>query len=160
MHAKPPKTALPKTKPPREQSPARQRGGQPGNRNGQRHGLMGGQVPKGCEYVQNRVNALRRNVEDAVLAAKGEIGIVDAAAINSILKWERHGLLAAHWLRHEADKLSPGDRLRFSEAIAKASDARDKSIRSLGLDRDAGDNVLDALYARLPAPVENTDESA
>ncbi len=53
---------------------------------------------------------------------------MDAAAINSILKWERHGLLAAHWLRHEADKLSPSDRLRFSEAIAKASDNRDRNI--------------------------------
>jgi hypothetical protein len=73
-------------------------------------------------------------VEAALMAAKGEISIVDAAAINSILKWERHGLLAAHWLRHEAEKLSASDRLRFSEAIAKASDNRDRNIASLGLD--------------------------
>jgi hypothetical protein len=51
-----------------------------------------------------------------------------------VLKWERHGLLAAHWLRREAATLSASDRLKFSEAIAKASDARDKAIRSLGLD--------------------------
>jgi hypothetical protein len=105
-----------------------------GNTNAQRHGLRGGKLPKGCQYIENRVNALRRQVETAVIEAKGEIGVVDAAAINSVLKWERHGLLAAHWLRHEADKLTAAERLKFSEAIAKASDARDRNIRALGLD--------------------------
>src|SRR5262245_37128727 len=82
-----------------------------GNTNAQRHGLTGGQLPKGCKYIENRVNALRRQVEAAIVALKGEISLVDAAAVNSILKWERHGMLAAHWLRKEADKLSAGDRL-------------------------------------------------
>lgn len=99
-----------------------------------RYGLVGGKLPKGCQYIENRVNGLRRQVESAIVELKGEIGIVDAANVNSILKWERHGLLAAHWLRHEAGKLSPTERLKFSEAIAKASDARDRAIRSLGLD--------------------------
>lgn len=123
-------------------------GAKPDNANAQRHGMRGGKLPKGCQYIENRVNALRRQVEAAIIEARGQITIVDAAAVNSILKWERHGLLAAHWLRREADKLSAGDRLRFSEAIAKASDNRDKNIRALGLDRDAADSVLDALYAR------------
>jgi hypothetical protein len=105
-----------------------------GNANAMRHGMRGGKLPAGCQYIEQRVNSLRRQVEAAIVEAKGEIGIVDAAAVNSILKWERHGLLAAHWLRKEADKLSAADRLRFSEAIAKASDARDRNIRSLGLD--------------------------
>ncbi len=101
--------------------------------NAQRHGMKGGKLPAGCAYVENRVNSLRRQIEDAVVELKGEINIVDAAAINSILKWERHGLLAAHWLRKQVDELSAGDRLRFSEAIAKASDNRDRNIRMLGL---------------------------
>ena len=99
-----------------------------------RHGLRGSKLPSGCKYIEHRVNALRRQCEDAVLELKGEVNIIDAAAINSILKWERHGLLAAHWLRHEVDNLSPSDRLKFSESIAKASDSRDKNIRALGLD--------------------------
>lgn len=119
-----------------------------GNTNRMRHGLAGGKLPAGCQYIENRVNSLRRQVEAAVIELKGEIGILDAAAVNSILKWERHGLLAAHWLRKEAAKLSPSDRLKFSEAIAKASDARDKAIRSLGLDRDKADDVLVALYKK------------
>ena len=104
-----------------------------GSANGLRHGMAGGKLPKGCQYVENRVNNLRRQVEAAVVKLKGEINIVDAAAINSILKWERYSLLAAHWLRHEAERLTPSDRLRFSEAIAKGSDNRDRNIRLLGL---------------------------
>lgn len=105
-----------------------------GSANATRHGMRGSKLPKGCKYVEGRVNALRRTMEEAVLALRSEITILDAAAINSILKWERHGLLAAHWLRHEIDSLSATDRLKFSEAIAKASDNRDKAIKSLGLD--------------------------
>ncbi len=126
------------------------RSGPPGNANRHRHGMHGSKLPKGCEYIEKRVNiSPPPRSSAALLDAKGEIGIVDAAAINSVLKWERHGLLAAHWLRKEADKLSASDRLRFSEAIAKASDNRDKNIRSLCLDRDQADNLLDALYARV-----------
>ena len=98
-----------------------------------RHGMQGGKLPKGCQHIENKVNSLRRQVEAALLAAKGTIDFVDAAAVNSILKWERHGLLAATWLRREAESLSANDRLKFSEAIAKASDNRDKALRSLNL---------------------------
>jgi hypothetical protein len=131
-----------------------------GSANAIRHGMKGSKLPKGCQYIENRVNSLRRQVEEALITVKGEINFVDAAAVNSILKWERHGLLAAHWLRHQIDKLSPSDRLKFSEAIAKASDNRDKAIRSLGLDRDKANDVLDALYSRaLPAPSSNGDDA-
>lgn len=122
-------------------------GGAKGNQNSTRHGMRGTKLPKGCQHIENAVNALRRRVEEAVLAAKGLIGVSDAAAINSILKWERHGLLAAYWLRKEAEKLSAADRLRFSEAVAKASDSRDRNIRALGLDRDASEVVFQRLYA-------------
>lgn len=115
-----------------------------GNTNAIRHGMRGSKLPVGCKYIEGRVNALRRMVEQALITQKGEIGIVEAAAVNTILKWERHGLLAAHWLRHEADSLSAGDRLKFSEAIAKASDNRDKAIKSLNLDKEV--SPWDRLY--------------
>jgi hypothetical protein len=104
------------------------------NRSHMRHGMFGSRLPDGCQYIEIRVNILRKQVEEAVVELKGEVGLLDAAAINSILKWERHGLLAAHWLREGIETLSASDRLRFSEAMAKASDARDKNIRLLGLD--------------------------
>ena len=119
-----------------------------GNRNALQHGLRRGKMPKGCEYIENRVNSLCRQVEDALLELKEGINIVDAASVNSILKWERHGLLAAHWLRHEAEKLSPTERLKFSEAIAKASDSRDKALRALNLDVKPEPVTLDSYLTK------------
>ena len=125
-----------------------------------KHGLRAelrvGKLPRKLQYVEHRINAFRRKLEEAVAAAKGEISIPDAAAINSSCKWERHGLLAQHWLRHEAENLNASDRLKFSEAIAKSSDQRDKNIRMLGLDRDSNANVLDALYSK--PKITDTDE--
>ena len=131
-----------------------------GNTNAVRHGMVGSKLPEGCRYIEHRVNALRRNMEQALLELRGEINIVDAATINSILKWEKHGLLASHWLRHQIDTLSALERLKFSEAIAKASDARDRNIRALGLDVKPDPWAeLDALPAvASDVPEDNTTE--
>jgi hypothetical protein len=102
------------------------------------------------------VNVLRRHLEALVIEVKGgEITVLDASAINGALRWERHALLAALWLRKECHKLSASDRLRYSEAMAVAGDKRDRCIRMLGLDREREDDLLDNLYKRprlLPAP--------
>ena len=52
------------------------------NRNALRHGLRAGKLPVKCQYIEHRINALRRQLEDAVIAVRTEIGIVDAANIN------------------------------------------------------------------------------
>lgn len=108
-----------------------------GNTNAARHYLRAGKLPKKLMYVEHRINGFRRHLEEQVAKSKnGEVSLVDAAAINSACKWERHGLLAQHWLRHEAENLSPSERLKFSAEIAKASDNRDKNLRLLGLDAE------------------------
>jgi len=117
------------------------------NRNHLRHGLRAGQLPQGAKYIEHRINSLRRQLEDAVLSNRGEIDILNAANINSAIKWERHGLLAQLWLRKEVDQLSPTERLKFSETIAKASDSRDRAIRLLDLDR----NVVNDAWALIDA---------
>lgn len=134
---------------PKDETPKRRGPGAPGKpksaehraaisqakvQHGLRAELRVGKLPRKLQYIEHRINAFRRKLEDAVVSVKGEVNITDAAAINSACKWERHGILAQHWLRHEAEKLSAGDRLKFSETIAKASDQRDKNIRLLGLD--------------------------
>lgn len=106
------------------------------NRNGMRHGLKAGKLPKDAQYIEVRLNQFRRTLEDAVIACRGEVSLVDAAAIQTCLRWERHAALAQRWLRIEGDKLKPVDLLKFSEAIAKASDARDRALRALNLDRE------------------------
>lgn len=105
-----------------------------GNDNAAYHYMRAGKLPPKLAYIEKRINGFRRHLTAAVEEIKGEVSLVDAAAINSACKWERHGMLALNWLRNEVDTLSVSDRLKFSEAIAKASDNRDKNLRSLGLD--------------------------
>ena len=111
-------------------------GAQKGNRNGLRHGLTAGKLPKGCQYLENQLNGFRRTLEDIVLSVKGEISLPDAASIQTALKWERHGALALRWLTKQGDSLKPMESLAFSREIAKASTERDKALCSIGLDRD------------------------
>jgi hypothetical protein len=125
--------------------------------------MQGNRLPPGTEYVERRVNALRRKLETIVVELKGTISVIDAAAIQGALRWERYACLAAHWLRKEASTLSASDRLRFAEAMAKGGDNRDRNIRLLGLDRDEEDTLLTDLYSRkprlLPGPEQKGEAS-
>lgn len=121
-----------------------------GNANNLRHGLRAGQLPRDAKYIEYRLNAFRRTLEQTVLAAKGEVTLPDAAAIQTCLRWERHACLAQRWLVKAGDTLKPEQRLNFSREIARASAERDKAIAALKLDRDARATAIDALY--LPAP--------
>jgi len=73
---------------------------------------------------------------------------MDAAIITTVMKWEAHGLKAAHWLRHEVDNLKPMERLHFSKEIAVAATNRDKALAMLDLDRDEREGIIDSLYKR------------
>ena len=157
----PDKSALGNTRPvfgknqPKHYCGKKGRSGPPiGTRNNLRHGLKSGQLPPGAKYIEHRLNALRRTLEDALIALNGEVTINNAAHIQSALRWERHAALAQRWLTKQYDELKPADRIKFSESVARASDCRDKAIRALNLDRDNQDNVLDALYSR---PTGNGD---
>ena len=109
-------------------------GGQPNNRNHLRHGLLAGKMPDGCKYIECRLNKFRRTLEDALIDLKGEVSIPDAAAVQTALKWERHGALALRWLRLECEKMKASERLAFSREIAMASTQRDRALMMLHLD--------------------------
>ena len=140
------------------------RGAPKGNRNGIRHGLTAGKLPLDCAHVEHNCGALRRQLEDAVMVARGQVTLLDAANITTAVKWERHGQLALRWLRVSGEKLKPTDQLTFSREIARASTERDKAIALLKLDRDTKDDVLDRLYMRqpaaLPAPAKGIDDAS
>ncbi|MCP4539188.1 MAG: hypothetical protein GY832_18785 [Chloroflexi bacterium] len=114
--------------------PKKKPGAPRNNRNAIRHGLKSGSLPKDCRYVENRLNDFRRKLEDAVLAAKGEVSIPDAACIQTAGRWERHAALAQRWLTKEYDNLKPLEKLKFSSEISRASAERDKSLKLLELD--------------------------
>lgn len=124
-----------------ERVPAKQKRG--GRAAYWRHGLRGTTFPPQLTWMKRTIDVFRREVERAVLVAKGEISLVDAATINTIYRMERHAQLATHWLTTHADELSPADKLKFSWEAARASAERDKALRSLGLDQRAAD-LIDA----------------
>lgn len=123
--------------PPEKPGEARTRvGAPPGNRNAIRHGLTCGRLPKGCSAIEKAMLQFRRAVEDQVAELRGgNISLYDAALINSAMRHERHAMLSQRWLwKASADELTVTDRIRFSSEIGKASDARDKALKLLGLD--------------------------
>lgn len=126
-----------------------------GSMNAFRHGLKCANLPKSCRYIFHRLNSLRRILEAAVLESKGEINMVDGAAINTAIRWERAAQLHERRYRLEPDKY-----LDSPDKAATASERRDKAIAALRIDRDVRDNLIDSLY-RLPAPNgKGTDEAA
>lgn len=117
-----------------------------GRFNANRHGLKAGKLPKDAKYIEVRLNIFRRELEAAVLSAKDEINIADAASVQTCIRWERHAMLAQRWLTKQYDELKPADRLNFSREIARASGERDKAIKALCLDSHAADDVIIKLY--------------
>lgn len=125
--------------------PSRKRGAPKRNKNAIRHGLTCGQLPKGCTWVATLANELRKSLEAAVVAAKGECSLYDAALVNSAVRWERHAMLAQRWLRVETT-LTIDQKLAFHREVAKASSERDKCLKELKLDA-TDTSLIDALYA-------------
>ncbi len=117
-----------------------------------KHGLTAGALPGGCGYVAKLTLAFRQSLEAAVLKAAGQIGVYEAALIQSACRWERHALLATRWLRLEADKMDRSERLAYSKAIADASTSRDRCLKELGLSAAARPDPWDILDGRQAAP--------
>jgi hypothetical protein len=132
-------------------------GGAPlGNRNNQRHGMRGSGLPKGCGHIRAATNVFRRQIESEVLAARGEITLVDSAYVNTAFRAERHAQLAMRWLTLEAENMSPADRLAYSREVVTASIARDKAIAALNLPRRPDADP----WRLLTPPVRNRDDAS
>ena len=67
----------------------KKRGPPKGSCNAFRHGLKSGSLPRSCRYIQWRLDALRRILEQAILANATEVTIQQAAAIITIMRWEK-----------------------------------------------------------------------
>ena len=117
------------------------------------HGLKAGKLPDDCKYIEIRINNFRRQLEDAVIAVRGEPTMTDAAHIQTALRWERHGCLAQRWLQKEYDKLKAADRLLFSREICRASAERDKAVRELKLTRDEVKDLWSVIDAKPQARI-------
>ncbi len=115
--------------------------------------MRAAQLPAGCGSIENATDQLRVALEDAVLAAKGQVDLGDAAAISTAVRAERLAALAAKWLRDKYDSLSADARLSYARETVKASEARDRAIRSLGIDAKSIEQYQrDQLYRDLYGP--------
>jgi len=144
------------------------RGGAPaGNRNRMQSGLSAvrgwltiGSLPKGASYIRRTLGRMRTELESAVLAMHGEITPYHAALIQSATRHEARSMLAGRWLRLEGAKASLADRLSLLATVTNASDARDKCLEKLGLDKRPGANpwaALDADSREPAAPAERAE---
>lgn len=124
--------------------------GSKGNRNALVHGkyayLAVGRLPPGASYIRRLLGAFQRATEAAVVEAHGEIPLTKAALIQSAVRHEGRAQLLTRWLR-ESD-LSLAERLAVLKEIGGATDARDRCLKLLDLDRqDAHDPAT--IYAEL-----------
>ena len=97
--------------------------------------LATGRWPKGASYVTRLVRQLRRALDAATLDQHGEITIYQSATIQTACRHEVRAMLLQRWLRNEDASLSTDEKVRMLAEIGKASDARDRCLKALGLDQ-------------------------
>jgi len=148
-----------------------------GNTNAATHGVRGfltvGSMPAGCVPIQRALRRLRVALEDAVAAKHGEVDLYHGALIHSATRHEGRAQLLQRWLRIQGDErtivtktatqetngattkaatskqtgLSLLERMAVLREIGQATDARDRCLRLLGLDRSDKTDIFAALYA-------------
>jgi len=135
-------------------------GGQAANTNSWRHGLRSrlrtSRLPNACRSIGNDADALRIDLEAAVLEICGTVSkpqrsiirtCVDAEIVRRLL-WRRY--------RIEADKLDVAAEVALTGKILAANEARDRAIEKLKLDRDQTTTLIQALYSR---PADNAQQA-
>ena len=128
-----------------------------------RHGkyayLALGSLPKGASYIRRLIGQFRGALEQAVRDKEGEITIYSTALVQSACRHEGRAQLMTRWLRLTEPKLTLTDRLAVLREIGAATDARDRCLRTLGLDKRPEADPLTTLYAPgLPASSSPSDE--
>lgn len=122
-----------------------------------RYHLQLGELPGKLKKVQRTAFALRRELEAAVMAARGSIDLLSAARIQTAVRLETTCQLARRWMTESLAELTEGERLAYLREIGRASVERDRVLRSLGLDGEP--TTLDALYSVAPYDAPGDDES-
>lgn len=91
--------------------------------------------------------AFRRYLRDELTERNGSTSTYEEALMQSAVRHETRGLLAARWLRKECNELNINERLALLKEIGKSTNSRDKCLRELNLDRNAASSAIDVLYA-------------
>lgn len=109
--------------------------------------LATGSLPRGASYIRRNLNQFQDALEAAVIDRKGEVSLYSSCLIQSAIRHEGRASLMQRWLRVNEGELTINMQIHVLKEIGAATDARDKCLKSLGLDdADMRDNILEALY--------------
>jgi hypothetical protein len=142
-------------------------GGAPANNtNALVHGrwafLRTGRLPKKRSYTKRQLNGFAHALDDAIVSKHGEISLVNAARKQSVLRHEGRAALLAAYLREQEAELSLADRMALLREISQASDARDKALAALDIDKPTDSDPWAALdvLSHAPEPKATTQPNA
>jgi hypothetical protein len=133
-----------------------------GNENALRHGLRSQRLGRKLEYIARQTIIFRRHVETAVLSARGEIGVFDAAVVQTSCEWLCYALKVKRLLRLNDDTLNSDQKVAYGKEVARAMSERDKALKMLGIHSTASASSMiytvpldDESDESLPAPVDD-----
>ena len=106
-----------------------------GNKNRTKHGLRASGLPPGCSYLEGQLASFRRYVRDELESQHGPVELYAEAVLQSAVRHETRALLCARWLRLSGEELDIDKRASLLRDMSSATDARDKCLKILGLDR-------------------------
>jgi hypothetical protein len=116
--------------------------GTPGNMNGLKTGrkvkrLTVGELPASMVAIKREGRAYRRELEAAVVGAKGEIGLTDSHLIDTAAAATIQAGVCRWLLRNRIETMSVSDIRGAMSDIVKAKERRDAAVRALQLDAAA-----------------------
>jgi len=109
--------------------------------------LVVGELPKALLSVRREGRSYRRKLEAAVVEAKDTISVIDSHMIDTATAATIAAGIARWVLRNKLDGMKASEVLAASQQIVKSKQARDVSVKALGLDRDRTADAIDALYS-------------
>ena len=96
--------------------------------------LTVGELPSKMIAVKREGRAYRRELEAAVVAVKGSIGITDAHLIDTASAAVIQAGVCRWLLRNKLETMTTADIRGCQADIVKAKERRDSAVRQLGLD--------------------------
>ena len=138
------------------------KGGAPrGNKNRTLHGLRASGLPNGCTYIRSSLSSLRTLVRNELEQRQGggRLELYQEACLQSAVRHETRALLVARWLRLAGDELDIDKRISLLRDLSNATDARDRCLKELGLDKSPAADDWPAVITAVATPTAPIDES-
>lgn len=96
--------------------------------------LTVGELPKTMTTIKREGRAYRRDLEAAVVKAKGEVNLTDSHLIDTAAAATIQAGICRWLLRHKIEDMNTSDVRGCSGDIVKAKERRDAAVRALALD--------------------------